>query len=86
MCSGLKNGCVQKKENKTSLLKQKTNFDKLKDLDAWDFAGKIDEFVGGDCDICPFSQMQGDTQECLLLDDRPSTCRDKYAKWLESEA
>ena len=40
MCLGLGNGCVPKKENKTSLLKQKTNFDKLKDLSAWEFAGK----------------------------------------------
>lgn len=83
MCLGLAQGCVPKE--KVSLLKRKTNFDNLKDLNAWDFAGKIDEFVGGDCDICPFSSMKGDVQECRLLDDRPTTCRQKYTQWLESE-
>lgn len=84
MCTGLANGYREPK--KMSLLKQKTNFDKLKNLSSWDFAGKIDEFVDGDCDICPFSTMKGDVQECLLLDDKPSTCRQKYQQWLESEA
>lgn len=77
--------CRKKSKEKVSLLKAKTNFEALKNLSAWDFAGKIDEFVGGDCDICPFSRMEGDVQECLLLDDRPSTCRQKYTQWLESE-
>lgn len=87
MCLGLENGYVPKEEKKTvSLLKRKTNFDNFKDLSAWDFAGKIDEFVQGDCDICPFSTMKGDVQECRLMDERPSTCRQKYKKWLESEA
>lgn len=77
--------CSKSSKEKVSLLKRKTNFDNLKDLSAWDFAGKIDEFVGGDCDICPFSRMEGDVQECLLLDYKPSTCRQKYTQWLESE-
>lgn len=86
MCLGIAGGYVEPKEEKVSLLKRKTNFDNLKDLSAWDFAGKIDKFVQGDCDICPFSQIQGDVQECRLLDGRPSTCRMKYKQWLESEA
>lgn len=77
--------CRNKAKENISLLKKKTNFDKLKDLSAWDFAEKIDEFVDGDCDICPFSRMIGDVQECLLLDERSSTCRQKYTQWLESE-
>lgn len=86
MCMGMMNYREPKKEKTVSLLKRKTNFETLKALSAWDFAGKIDEFVGGDCDICPFSRMKGDVQECLLLDERPSTCRHKYTRWLESEA
>ncbi len=85
-CDSLCNACRNKSKETVSLLKRKTNFDKLKDLSAWDFAGKIDEFVQGDCDMCPFSTLQGDVQECRLLDDRPSTCRQKYTQWLESEA
>lgn len=80
------NACRNKSKEPVSLLKRKTNFDKLKDLSAWDFAGKIDEFVQGDCDMCPFGTLQGDVQECRLLDERPSTCRQKYKQWLESEA
>lgn len=77
--------CRKKSKEKVSLLKRKTNFEALKNLSAWDFAGKIDEFVGGDCDICPFSSMKGDVQECRLLDDKPTTCRQKYTQWLKSE-
>lgn len=80
------NACRNKSKETVSLLKRKTNFDNFKDLSAWDFAGKIDELIQGDCDICPFSTMIGDVQECRLFDDRPSTCRMKYKQWLESEA
>lgn len=69
-----------------SLLKRKTNFDNLKDLSAWDFAGKIDELIQGDCDICPFSTLQGDVQKCNLFDYRPTTCRERYWQYLENEA
>lgn len=86
MCLGLGNGYVKPKEEKVSLLKRKTNFDNLKDLSAWDFAGKIDELIQGDCDICPFSTLHGDVQECNLFDYRPTTCRRRYQQWLESEA
>lgn len=87
MCAGLANGgYIDSKKETVSLLKRKTNFDNLKELSAWDFAGKIDEFVQGDCDICPFSTMIGDEQECRLFDCKPTTCRQKYQQWLESEA
>lgn len=87
MCTGLANGgYIDSKKETVSLLKRKTNFDNFKDLSAWDFAGKIDEFVQGDCDICPFSTMKGDVQECRLFDYKPTTCRRKYQQWLESEA
>lgn len=86
MCIGLASGYIEpKEEKKMTLLKRKTNFDNLKELSAWDFAGKIDEFVQGDCDICPFSTMIGDEQECRLFDYKPTTCRRKYQQWLESE-
>lgn len=84
--NGLCSECRKQSKGKVSLLKKNTNFEALKNLSAWDFAGKIDDFVGGDCDICPFSSMKGDVQECLLLDEIPSTCRQKYTQWLESEA
>ena len=85
--NGICPNCRSREEKKAvSLIKKKTNFDKLKDLSAWGFAVKIDEIVQGDCDICPFSTMQGDVQECRLIDYRPTTCRRKYQTWLESEA
>ncbi len=69
---------------KTSLLKQKTNLEALKSLNAWDFAGKIDEFVGGDCDICPFSKWYGDQQLCKI-EALGCSCEQRYLRWLESE-
>ncbi|MGN0535714.1 MAG: hypothetical protein ACI4IR_06925 [Eubacterium sp.] len=86
MCVGKAMGVVETPEKKMSLLKKHTNFDKIKDMSSWAFAGKMDEFIDGDCDICPFGVMKGDKQECLLLDYKPTTCRRKYYKWLESEA
>lgn len=88
MCLGKAMGVVETHEKGMSLLKQKTNFDNLKNMSSWDFAGKMDEFIGGDCDICPFSSMIGDVQECrlILIDEKPSSCKRKYYKWLESKA
>lgn len=89
MCIGLANGgYIPPREEKetVSLLKRKTVLDRLRDLSAWDFAGKIDEFVGGDCDICPLCLTFGNIQRCRLSDNRTTTCRQKYEQWLESEA
>lgn len=88
MCVGLAMGVVEASEKKMSLLKQHTNFDKIKDMSSWAFAGKMDEFIDGDCDICPFGTMKGDEQDCLLFEYNTANnnCRRKYYKWLESEA
>lgn len=86
MCLGMAGGYIEpKEEKKTTLLKRKTNFDKLKDLSVWDFAGKIDEFVQGDFDICPFSKVYGDHQICKI-NTLGWSCKQRYLRWLESEA
>ena len=76
----------EKIEKKISLLKPYTNNDRLNDMSVAEKAKKLDEFVNGDCDICPFSVIRGDEQDCKLSYIHFATCKYKYEKWLESEA
>lgn len=75
MCLGLGNGCVPKKENRTSLLKPYTQFDKIKAMD-------IDEMAYSY--PCPFGNVDVETGEICKNSDYD--CIKCTKQWLESEA
>lgn len=74
MCSGLKNGCVPKKENRTSLLKPFTQFDKIK-------AMSIDEMARSY--PCPYGYVDIETEE--ICKSSGYDCIKCTKHWLESE-
>ena len=85
MCLGLGNGCVSKEE-KMSLLKRKTNNDRINEMSIEDKANFLE---GINCSSCAIICSQR-PDECDYA-NLPHGCRVEYClknikQWLESEA
>lgn len=73
MCLGLANDYAPKEEKKTvSLIKRKTNFDKIQEMDVYELSRVL---------MCP-CEMDIETNWAC----KGGSCIDCVKKWLESEA
>lgn len=73
MCLGMDGGYIEpKEEKKTSLLKRKTNFDRIKEMTIDEMAAAI---------MCPNEIVCLDEKQVRCEEDCVACCK----KWLESE-
>lgn len=80
MCIGIASGYIEpKEEKKTSLLKRKTNFDNLKDMNLDELAEKLATVELNA--VCVYVSMDG-AEYIRVKSER----KKQWLEWLESEA
>lgn len=85
MCLGLANGCTKSEKESVSLLKKKTNYDRIKEMTVDEMAEFLEEVSSCQCSvICSENSGKCDYAN-LTFEDRVEYCHRNIKQWLESE-